>query len=288
MTDQIKYEDVDALDKSQLSAILGDKVKPGMSVAKMRAMVKSAIVAAEIEEDSGEDLPEQAEELPTPAVAQSGDTITISKSEMDGILARIRSLEATASLGDKAKIKEQRMNEKMASCRVSDHYRDVLTEYRLFREAEFTKRPQPQLVARDRRSEMIACGVSDKGQLAVSGSRLVPCAPNGGRYWLRNRNWHENPKSGEKRKVIPFNRHLYTKVTIKGGHERNTDYILCDVHGNEVQPFAASLPMENFDKGIPWKPRRARKADSDETNEILNRLIKLQMSQLKEGGHADG
>lgn len=288
MTNQIKYEDVDALDKSQLEAILGDKVKPGMSTAKMRAMVKGAIVAAEIEEDSGEDLPEQADELPAPVV-QHGDTVTISKAELDGILARIRSLESTASMSDKAKLKEQRMNEKMASCRVSDHYRDVLTEYRMFRDSEFTKRAQPQLVARNRRSEMIACGISDKGQLAVSGSRLVPCAPNGGRYWLRNRNWHENPKSGEKRKVIPFNRHLYTKVTIKGGHERNTDYILCDVYGNEVQPFAQSLPMENYDKGIPWRPRRARKADADETNEILNRLIKLQMSQLqKEGDRADG
>jgi hypothetical protein len=248
----IKYEDIDTMDRDQLVKIVGGD-EAGLSLAKLRARVKGMVVVAQEEADAEEDLPEDMQEVETELLNENSDSVTISKKDFDALVARVRAVESLAGARSKAKLKEQRILEQFEASRVSDHYRDVLKEEQAYKSSDYKKRPSPIMVERDRRTEEIAFNKFG------SGGRLVPCAPNGGRYWLKNKNWHENPKSGEKRGVIPFNRHLYVKTTIKEGMHRNPDYILCDVYGNEVSPFSASLPMENYDAGIPWKPRRAPK-----------------------------
>jgi len=73
---------------------------------------------------------------------------------------------------------------------------------------------------------------------------LRPCAPNGGRYWHHNTQWHESPATGDLRVVTHWNplAHVNPKSTL----------ILADVHGTPIKKFTDWLPLEDYDKGLPW------------------------------------
>ena len=123
-----------------------------------------------------------------------------------------------------------RRERKLRAFRIANHYRDTKAEEKLKKQGKWDK--QPIIVARTSANEPAA---HQRG--------LRPCAPNGGRYWHHNTEWHESPNTGETRVVTDWNPLAHV-------NEKNS-LVLADVHGTPVKKFTDWLPLENYDEGLP-------------------------------------
>jgi len=189
--DKITYEQVDDLPADTMRDILGDAAL-GKNEAQMRAKIKGALRAAE---EAAPEVPEQAPVAEvvadTPVIVideQSGnhddtptDSITLTRQDFDDLkadIAEIRreNIELKAGLTSRRSMTKQAKQElKHARCRVSEFFRDALAEQRLWLNEGKTETvivPRSFLVE----SQHFANG------------RFIPCAKNGGMYYVRNKN----------------------------------------------------------------------------------------------------
>lgn len=244
----MKYTDIDDASKGDLTAFVEQytDVDPKWSAAKLKAKAKGIITQMEEEKHAPVVQPEQ--EAPAPAVAPSTDH------RLDAVIRRLEALEAeneslrTQVDSRRSLSKAQKLEENFQRCRISNHFRDPIAEDRIYKS---TGRREIVILPRDAKTELEA----------FTKGNLKPCAPNGGMYWLKNKEWHASPTTGKTRQVTTFSRYLYCDYSMEGNKHRrvNDKYDLVDVYGKSVKPFAKELPLEDLDNGIPYNPKAARK-----------------------------
>jgi len=262
----LQYEQVDDLPEETLVEILGPRAE-GKTEAQMRAIVKGALRADEetINEPEMDAIAETSHEVVATEEVKDPDrdrvimgsvedakdsnpdttaeeTITISKVDFEKVIADIAEIrrenrEMKSSITSRNKM-TRRVKQEMAHerCRVSDTFRDILAEYRLYKQQGITK-------------QIIVKRTFQVESEAFKNGRYAPCAANGGLYYIRNKNWNASPRTGEIRTPFVFNRHLYVDYTIKGNQNEllRDDMALVDYKGNDVKPFVNHLPIENLD-----------------------------------------
>ena len=261
----IKYEDIDGLSEDQMREVLGMSSE-GMTADKMRARIKGAMRAQEesvdeplpvaeneIDEVATEEV--KTEEVKTePEAPRADGSILVSREEFEALKADMNEIrrenrELKANITSRSKMSRRAKDEEQHTrARISEYYRDVLAEYRIYKTTGVTK-------------QVVIKRPFQIDQEAFKNGRFIPCAMNGGMYYLRNPSWKPNPRTGEIRGPIIWNRHLYVDYTIKGNKDMllREDFKLCDWRGKDVKSFMEEMPIEDLEI-VRKKARDAEKA----------------------------
>lgn len=270
----VKYDDIDGMEKKALINFLGKDNSKGLSLAKLKARAKgvhrakygdkdpvvddsvdaedkpvsnkNVIVSDDLitdeldEQPNGEQVAAHAAKVAEMGADPKSAPVTQSDPQVMKLLLemqnRLEKVEAenqelksqvNSEIGLDAAARRER---KLRAFRIANHYRDTKAEEKAKKAGTWDKKPI--IVARTQANEPSA---HTRG--------LRPCAPNGGRYWHHNTEWHESPSSGETRVVTDWNPLAHV-------NEKNT-LVLADVHGTPVKKFTDWLPLENYDEGLP-------------------------------------